>query len=331
MKENINKRLNYDQTTHIIVTLCNEADEPMFGWSTSTSAMRMCICCMIMWKHPWSIQNRHSWLKGKSNSMLTFVEVDELTHDCAIMDGNNESPSKRPRRAVRECIFCATSIDKGVANSIDPDVVMKCLAMYSTLSPAMSDTAKCDGEGGTRCLEFAKQCDSFQETRLKQIHSESTYHGHSKCFERFSFVLSTCKHCSSIERQKRATNCTKEQCCPVEMSGSSSHRCTLCGHRKQVSRRKRGFQHQRGQFVTKPINYCIGQRRCIWEADGGYAIFGRHFTDKCCRNRKDSTRSLQKVQGTCRQLFPHTQWMGWQLRRSWSQRVDKASGMYLLW
>lgn len=191
--------------------------------------------------------------------MLTFVEVDELTHDCAIMDGNNESPSKRPRRAVRECIFCATSIDKGVANSVDPDVVMKCLAMYSTLSPAMSDTAKCDGEGGTRCLEFAKQCDSFQETRLKQIHSESTYHGHSKCFERFSFVLSTCKHCSSIERQKRATNCTNEQCCPVEMSGSSSHQCTLCGHRKQVSRRKRGFQHQRGQFVTKPITALVNE------------------------------------------------------------------------
>lgn len=31
MKENINKRLSYDQTTHIIVTLCNEADEPTFG------------------------------------------------------------------------------------------------------------------------------------------------------------------------------------------------------------------------------------------------------------------------------------------------------------
>eukprot|EP00041_Stephanoeca_diplocostata_P022865 m.552383 g.552383 ORF g.552383 m.552383 type:complete len:88 (-) comp22165_c0_seq100:484-747(-) len=27
----------------------------------------------------------------------------------ATMDGNDESPTKRPRRAVRECIFCAVN------------------------------------------------------------------------------------------------------------------------------------------------------------------------------------------------------------------------------
>eukprot|EP00041_Stephanoeca_diplocostata_P022867 m.551418 g.551418 ORF g.551418 m.551418 type:complete len:301 (-) comp22165_c0_seq29:173-1075(-) len=177
----------------------------------------------------------------------------------ATMDGNDESPTKRPRRAVRECIFCATSISRGAACSISSDVVIKCDALYSMLSPAMIDSVKCDRESGTCCLEFAKQCDSFQDTRSNRIHSESTYSGHSECFKRFSFVLSSCKHCSSIERQKRATNCTSEQCCPAEMSGSSSHRCTLCGHKKQVSRRKRGFQHQRGQFVTKPITALVNE------------------------------------------------------------------------
>eukprot|EP00041_Stephanoeca_diplocostata_P022872 m.551702 g.551702 ORF g.551702 m.551702 type:complete len:259 (-) comp22165_c0_seq50:173-949(-) len=143
----------------------------------------------------------------------------------ATMDGNDESPTKRPRRAVRECIFCATSISRGAACSISSDVVIKCDALYSMLSPAMIDSVKCDRESGTCCLEFAKQCDSFQDTRSNRIHSEST----------------------------------SEQCCPAEMSGSSSHRCTLCGHKKQVSRRKRGFQHQRGQFVTKPITALVNE------------------------------------------------------------------------